>query len=77
MMDRNAPADLSDTAQAGYDESKALIARWHGTDRLTYVVSPRFAVTSTEAQLEAAGVLWKEHPDALMQTHVSENVYEI
>ncbi|MGC8045164.1 guanine deaminase, partial [Salmonella enterica] len=35
MMDRNAPADLSDTAQAGYDESRALIERWHGVDRLT------------------------------------------
>lgn len=77
MMDRNSPPDLIDTAQTGYDESKALIARWHGVDRLTYVVSPRFAVTSTEAQLEAAGALWKEHPDTLMQTHVSENVYEI
>ncbi|MDX2203690.1 MAG: guanine deaminase [Hyphomicrobiaceae bacterium] len=77
MMDRNAPADLADTAQSGFDESKALISRWHGVDRLTYVVSPRFAVTSTEAQLEAAGVLWKESPGTLMQTHVSENVYEI
>lgn len=77
MMDRNAPADLSDTAQQGYDESKALIARWHGVDRLTYVVSPRFALTSTKGQLEAAGVLWKEHPDTLMQTHICENVHEI
>lgn len=30
LMDRNAPAGLLDTAQRGYDESKALIARWHG-----------------------------------------------
>ena len=77
MMDRNSPADLSDTAQQGYDESKALISRWHGKDRITYVVSPRFAVTSTKEQLEAAGALWKEHPDTLMQTHISENVHEI
>ncbi len=62
MMDRNARDDLQDTAQAGYDQSKALIARWHGVDRLTYVVTPRFAVTSSPAQLEAAGTLWREHP---------------
>jgi guanine deaminase len=77
MMDQNAPATLVDTAQMGYDDSKALIARWHGVDRLTYVVSPRFAVTSSAAQLEAAGALWKEHPTALMQTHLSENVHEV
>lgn len=77
MMDRNAPDDLRDTAETGYAESKALIERWHGVDRLTYVVSPRFAVTSTAEQLAAAGTLWKEHPTTLMQTHLSESVYEV
>ncbi|MGI9422253.1 MAG: guanine deaminase [Hyphomicrobiaceae bacterium] len=77
MMDRNGPPDLLDTPQSGYDESKALIERWHGRDRLTYVVSPRFAVTSTAEQLEAAGTLWREHPSALMQTHIDENHSEI
>jgi guanine deaminase len=77
MMDRNARDDLQDTAQVGYEQSKALIARWHGVDRLTYVVTPRFAVTSSPAQLEAAGALWREHPTTLMQTHLSENVAEI
>lgn len=77
MMDRNAPGDLSDTAETSYAESKALIERWHGIDRLTYVVSPRFAVTSTGEQLAAAGTLWGEHPTTLMQTHLSESVYEV
>jgi len=77
MMDRNAPNGLRDTAERGYEESKALIARWHGVDRLSYVVTPRFAVTSSPAQLEAAGTLWKEHPTALMQTHLSENIAEV
>ena len=43
LMDRHAPAALTDTAQRGYDESKALIARWHGRDRLHYAITPRFA----------------------------------
>jgi guanine deaminase len=77
MMDRNAPDGLLDTAETSYDESKALIERWHGVGRLSYVVTPRFAVTSSPAQLEAAGALWREHPTTLVQTHLSENTGEI
>ena len=77
LMDRNAPEALRDTAQTGYDQSKVLIERWHGTGRNIYAITPRFAPTSSPAQLKAAGALWKEHPDALMQTHLSENHKEI
>ncbi|MFT4620215.1 MAG: guanine deaminase [Sulfitobacter sp.] len=76
-MDRNAPDNLRDTAQSAYDDSKALLSRWHGVDRLGYVITPRFSPTSTEAQLEALGALWAEHPDCLMQTHLSEQTDEI
>ncbi|MEM6897328.1 MAG: guanine deaminase, partial [Pseudomonadota bacterium] len=76
-MDRNAPDALIDTAARAYDESKALLARWHGRGRAGYVITPRFAPTSTEEQLEAMGALWAEHPDCLMQTHLSEQVEEI
>ena len=77
LMDRNAPEALRDTAQRGYDESKALIARWHGRGRSHYAITPRFAGTSTPAQLDAAGTLWREHPDVLVHTHIAENVREI
>jgi guanine deaminase len=77
MMDRNAPAPLTDTAERGYDESKALLERWHGRERLGYAISPRFAVTSSDAQLEAAGALAAEFPDAWVQTHLAENHEEI
>ena len=43
---------------------------WHGVDRLSYIITPRFSPTSTPAQLEALGALWAEHPDCLMQTHL-------
>ena len=76
-MDRNAPDTLTDTAQSAYDDSKALLERWHGQDRLEYVITPRFSPTSTPAQLGALGALWAEHPDCLMQTHLSEQVEEI
>ncbi|MCT4684242.1 MAG: guanine deaminase [Roseicyclus sp.] len=77
-MDRDtAPAFLRDTAQSAYDDSRALLARWHGVDRLSYIITPRFSPTSTQAQLEALGALWAEHPDCLMQTHLSEQTDEI
>jgi guanine deaminase len=66
LMDRNAPEALRDTAQRGYDESKDLIARWHGRGRSRYAITPRFAGTSTPAQLDAAGTLWREHKDVLL-----------
>lgn len=77
LMDRNAPPDLRDTAQSGYDESKALIRKWHRVGRALYAVTPRFAPTSSAAQLEAAGALWAEHRDCVMQTHLSETDEEI
>jgi guanine deaminase len=77
MMDRNAPAGLTDNPQRGYDESKALIARWGGKGRLDYAITPRFAVTSTEAQLETSGALLRENPRAYLQTHLDENHAEI
>ena len=76
-MDRNAPEALRDTAQSGYDNSKSLIDRWHGKGRAQYAVTPRFAPTSSSEQLEATGALWAEHPDCLMQTHLSEQHREI
>ncbi|CTQ50246.1 guanine deaminase [Jannaschia donghaensis] len=76
-MDRNAPGDLRDTAQSAYDDSKALLDRWHGAGRARYVVTPRFAPTSSPDQLSALGALWSENPDCLMQTHLSEQTDEI
>ena len=78
LMDRNAPPGLLDASVAqSMDESEALIARWHGRGRQLYAVTPRFAGSSTAAQLEAAGDLLKRHDGLFMQTHVSENLAEI
>jgi guanine deaminase len=77
LMDRNAPKKLLDTARTGYEQSKALIRKWHGRDRLLYAITPRFAATSTPAQLEAAGALKAEHPDCFVQSHISESKREV
>jgi len=76
-MDRNAPDALLDTAQSAYDDSRALLEKWHGRGRASYAITPRFSPTSTPEQLEALGALWAEHPDCLMQTHLSEQTDEI
>jgi len=77
MMDRNAPAELCDTPESSYEDSKALIEKWHNNGRQQYVITPRFAITSTPEQLALAGKLHEEYPDTAIQTHISENQDEI
>jgi guanine deaminase len=77
LMDRNAPDALLDTARKGYDESKALIRKWHGRGRALYAITPRFAATSTPAQMELTGALWAEHPGTYLQSHIAENRSEV
>jgi guanine deaminase len=77
LMDRNAPEQLCDSAQSGYEQSKKLIARWHGRGRALYAITPRFAPTSTPEQLELAGALWAESPGTFIHTHIAESAAEI
>jgi len=77
MMDRHAPEALCDTAESAYEDSKALIQKWHGQGRALYAITPRFAPTSTPKQLERAGQLKAEYPDIYVHTHLSENKDEI
>jgi len=78
LQDRHSPDGLRDSsaAQSLY-ETEDLIQRWHGVDRLGYAITPRFAPTSSEAQLRGAGELTAAHPDVWVQTHVAENADEI
>jgi guanine deaminase len=77
MMDRNAIPALHDDPETSARESEELLKKWHGRGRARYAISPRFAVTSTEAQLKLAGELLKAYPGALLQTHLSESRLEI
>jgi len=77
LMDRNAPDGLTDTVETGRADTEALIRAWRGRGRLGYAVTPRFAVTSTDAQLTMAGEIAAAHPDILVHTHMSENPDEI
>jgi guanine deaminase len=77
LMDRNCPEDLRDEPGGGIRESRHLIERWHGRGRLGYAITPRFAVTSSAAQLQAAGQLAAAHPNVFVHTHLAENAAEI
>lgn len=77
MMDRNCPAYLRDTPESGYVESRSLIERWHKRERLLYAITPRFAPTSSDAQLQRAGDLAREHADVYVHTHLAENREEV
>ena len=77
LMDRHAPEALRDDVVQAERDCRALIARWHGVGRLAYAVTPRFAVTSSPAQLAMAGRLLADHPGVYLQTHVAENRAEV
>ena len=77
LMDRNCPKELSDTPETAYADSRRLIEKWHGKGRLGYAITPRFALTSSEEQLEAAGRLAAEYPDTWIHTHLAENSDEV
>jgi guanine deaminase len=77
LMDRHAPADLLNQTEQSLRDTEALIAQWHGKDRLGYAITPRFAPTSTDAQLRGAGELAARYPDVWIQSHVAENKDEI
>jgi guanine deaminase len=77
FMDRNAPDGLRDSVDSGMRESTELIERWHRHARSLYAITPRFAATSTPAQMRAMGELAKRFPSTYIQSHVAENKAEI
>ena len=77
VSDRLLRDDLHQTPDAAYRDSSALIGRFHGRGRLRYAVTPRFALSTSEAMLEVCESLLGEHRDLHFQTHLNENPSEI
>ena len=77
LMDRNCPEFLQDTAEGCVRDSAALINKWHKHGRQLYAITPRFAPTSSDAQMQLAGELAQAYPDTYLQTHLAENADEI
>ena len=77
LQDRNSPDGVRDDTEQSLIDTETLIQRWHGVDRLGYAITPRFAPTSTPAQLRGAGELAAKYGDVWIQSHVAENLDEV
>lgn len=77
FMSRNAPKKLLKSPEQSFKESEILIKKWHNTQRNHYAITPRFAITCCEEELELVSTLMKKYDDIYMQTHLSENRDEI
>ena len=76
LMDRG-PDGLCDSVESGRAETEGLIRDWSRRGRLGYAVTPRFALSSSPAQLAAAGEILGTHDHVWMQTHLAENPHEV
>lgn len=77
VSDRLLRPDLHTTPQRGYAEGRVLAERWHGTGRLRYAVTPRFALSCGDAMLDACRALQADVPGSLLTSHINENPAEI
>ena len=77
LQDRHSPDGVRDMTGQSLADTETLIQRWHGTGRLGYAITPRFAPSCSEAQLRGAGELASKYPDVWVQSHVAENLDEV
>jgi guanine deaminase len=77
ISDRLLRPELHITAELAYKANKQLIACFHRKNRSFYAVTPRFAMSASEALLEVCQTLLAEHPGLRFQTHLNENAEEV
>jgi guanine deaminase len=77
FSDRRLRPELHQTPDQAWRESSSLIRRFHRRGRMLYAVTPRFALSTSEAMLEVCQTLLREHEGLLVQTHLNENPEEI
>lgn len=77
LMDQGAPQELLQTPEQAHAQCTQLIRQCLERPRLHYAVTPRFALSCSEAMLEMCGTLLREFPDVYLQTHINESPGEI
>ena len=77
VSDRYVPEALRQTVEGAYRDSSDLIRRFHRRGRLLYAVTPRFALSTSDAMLEMCRTLVAEHDDIRVQSHINEDRDEI
>lgn len=77
-MDRDAIPELLVPISEDIAANQNLIQKWHGyEDRLWVALTPRFALSCSEALMAALGELKRLHPTVYIQTHYAETLEEI
>jgi guanine deaminase len=77
VSDRELPPELRRSPDEAYAAGHELARRWHGSGRLRYAVSPRFALSCSEAMLESCRSLAGEVEGGLITTHMNEHEAEV
>ena len=79
LMDKDAPDGLHEDTEAALAESERLIREYHGSHggRIRYSLTPRFAVSCTEACLRGVRDLADRYDGVRIHTHASENRDEV
>jgi guanine deaminase len=77
ISDRYVPPPLRQTVEGAYRDSSELIARFHRRGRMLYAVTPRFALSTSDAMLEMCQTLVGEHAGVRVQSHLNEDRGEI
>jgi guanine deaminase len=77
FSDRFLPSPLLQSVERAYRDSTELIRRFHGRGRLLYAVTPRFALSTSDAMLDMCQTLLREHQELRVQSHVNESPDEI
>ena len=77
VSDRLLRPELHTTARASYEQGRALAERWHGTGRLRYAVTPRFALSCSDELLDACNALHADVPGSWFTSHINENTAEV
>ena len=62
LSDRLLPEPLRSTAECAYQREPRADPRFHGRDGLRYAVTPRFALSASDAMLEVCEALMRENP---------------
>ncbi|MGQ4555132.1 5'-deoxyadenosine deaminase [Halobellus sp. GM3] len=79
LMDKRAPDGLLEDTDEALATTERLAETYHGAagDRIRYAVTPRFAVSCTEACLRGARDIADRYEGVRIHTHASENRGEI
>jgi guanine deaminase len=77
LSDRMLLPSLHQAPDQAYRLSQELIRNYHGKNGLLYAVTPRFALSSSDAMLEVCQSLLRESSGIRFQTHINENPLEV